>query len=63
MNRLSFLRTLTDKQLTRLHMRVYHKMTGGMGYQPFGIDRRTMLMIHPDLVRVIDQIMFVQRER
>ena len=41
------LELMTDTQLATMQHKVWKKMTGGDGYQPFGYDSRTMNICHP----------------
>ena len=50
------LRQLTMTQLERLYHRVWDRMTRYSGYQPFGHDRVTMLMVHPEEMAILDSI-------
>lgn len=41
------LELMTNTQLINMQHKVWKKMTGGDGYQPFGYDSRTMNICHP----------------
>lgn len=53
MNRLA---QLSDANLYRVYQRLWDRMTHGDGYQPFGYDRPTLLLVHPTYMRELDSI-------
>lgn len=54
---------LTDNQLINLENKVYCKITENMGYQPFGIDRNTVNLTHPNELKALDAIRRERKER
>lgn len=50
------LRILTNTQLVRLYHELWHRMTRGDGYQPFGYDRVTLLLTKSGWMSAIDAV-------
>lgn len=50
------LRDLSDQQIIRLYLRLYSRLIEGAGYQPFGMDRRTMLIVKPSCMLAYDAV-------
>ncbi len=47
------LKSYTMKQLERLYLRCWDRMTRGDGYQPFGYDLTTLWAVHPGWMEII----------
>ena len=47
---------LTDTQLLNMARKVWDSMTEGSGYQPFGYDRPTMSLTHPEHLNALDVV-------
>lgn len=48
--------SFTITQLNRLYGNVWHRMTRGDGYQPWGYDYTTLWAVHPGWMTIIDAI-------
>lgn len=59
----TILSLMTDTELARMERRVWSKMTGSSGYQPFGYDRPTMAITRPDELAALDGIRAEMRSR
>jgi hypothetical protein len=57
------LMTYTRKQLERLYIRVWDKMTRYDGYQPFGYDAPTLWATHPEYMNIIQTIKAVAKRQ
>ena len=54
---------LTNSQLKRLYIRVWHRMTKEDGYQPFGYDSVTLWATKPGFMQILANIESEAKER
>ena len=47
---------LSNRQVSRLSYKVLEKLNEGMGYQPFGMDARTMWLVKPELMDCLTKL-------